>query len=137
MRKRMIFDKRGESLNVPFPTLIFIIGNLIFFLILLIFIYRSSTGALAYEEIYAKEIALALDRAKSGTNISLNFEKGYSISEKNKWGGKDFYDLVNFKNNTIYVKLDKNGGYSMPYFSDVDFKIIFDRPNKQIILVVK
>ena len=66
--------KRGQILA---ENVIFIVLNLIFLAILVLFIYSKSGSEAILEEKYAKQIALIIDSAKPGMNISLNMEDAY------------------------------------------------------------
>lgn len=128
---RMIFsslDKKAE--NLIFPTVIFIILNAIFFGILLLFIFKSSGGALIYEQAYTKQIALLMDKAKPSTIIKLNMEKGKEIAEKNSI---DEERIVEINHNFVKVRLGNGGGYCFRYFSDYDINYYFD---KEFLIIV-
>lgn len=134
---RLFFDKRGESDDVIFPTVIFVLVNIIFFSFLIAFVYRGASGALAYEQTYAKEIALILDKAKSGSNISIDFSEGYEISKKNNFAQNDFSNLVRIDKDKVYVSLDNGGGYSMPYFSNLETELKFNVQQNKLVLIIK
>lgn len=122
-------NKRGEIL---FPTFIFIVLNLIFFLSLLVFVSKASTGTLVYEQAYAKEIALMLDNAKPGMQIKIDFENGLKVAEKNNYAaGK----LVEIKDNFVIVRLGSNGGYKFGFFTNYDADVTYE--DKFVVLNVK
>jgi len=63
--------------------------NVILFIIIavfaaaiLLFVARAGSQVTVNEQIYAKQIALAIDKAKPGTQINLDISKLYDISEK-------------------------------------------------------
>jgi len=122
-------NKKAE--NLLFPTVIFIVLNIIFFGILLIFVFKSSSGALVYEQTYAKQIALLIDEAKPGMIIKLDMEKGKEIADKNNL---DESKIVDIKDNLVKVVLGNKGGYSFKYFLDYDVSYYFD--NNVLIIVV-
>ena len=121
---KLLRNKRGE--NLIFPIVIFIVLNLIFFSLLLMFVFKSSTGALVYEQAYAKQIALLIDSAKPVTQFSIDFTKGFEIAEKNELSFEEKKNLVEFKDNRVIVKLDDKGGYGFGYFSDYGVSSYFD-----------
>ena len=106
--------KRGTILveNVIFITL-----NILFLVILVIFIARQGGGAIVLEQSYAKQIALLVDSAKPGMVIILNMEKGYELAQENKI---DFKDVINVTGNVVTVKLSEQGGYSYSFFNNID-----------------
>ncbi len=117
-------DKKAESLI--FPIVIFIILNLIFFSILLVFVHTSSTGALVHEQAYAKQIGLVIDSAKPNSDITINFKEGIEVAKKNNQPKEN---LVIFRDNQVIVKLSSSRGYSFAYFSDYDVSSKFDGDN--------
>ncbi len=127
----------GEGDEVIFPQVIFIIANVIIFFLLISFVYRASSGALVYEQVYAKEISLILDNAKPNTNVSIDFSKGFEISEKNGWGQGDFNKLVNVSDSKVHVSLAKEGGYYSMYFSDLLVEFTFDKVQERLIIKIK
>ena len=114
MKKDLLSDKKG---NLIFPTVIFIVLNIMFFGILLIFVFRTSGGAVVYEQAYAKQIALIIDEARPVMEIKLNMEEGMKLAEKNNI---DFDGIVKIENNVVIVKLSRRGGYSYSFFNDVN-----------------
>jgi len=74
--------KKGS--DMLFPPLMFIILNIVFFGILLLFVVKASAGAFVYEQVYAKQVALLIDEAKSEMQILVDFEEGVEVAEKNK-----------------------------------------------------
>ena len=121
----MIRGKKAEE--VLYPVVIFVILNLIFFSLLMVFVTNSSNGSLVYEQAYAKQIALLIDKAEDSTTISINFEKGIEIAKKNKITSTE--NLVQIRNSEVIVKLSDSGGYSIKYFSDNDVTVSFDGNN--------
>lgn len=109
--------KKGETSDLTFQTVIFIVLNIIFFGTFLIFVFRSSGGIVVYEQTYAKQIALLIDSAKPVMEIKLNMEEGMKLAEKNKI---NFEDIMNIEDNIVTVKLDERGGYSYSFISDVE-----------------
>jgi hypothetical protein len=138
MRKIDIFrlnNKKSESLI--YPTVIFIILNILFFSILLLFVFKSSSGALIYEQVYAKQIALIIDKAKPDMEISIDFSEGIKIAKKNKLSEEQLKRIVEIdsKTNKIIVSLSNKGGYSFKYFPD--YFVSSDFKENQLILNIK
>ena len=120
----MIRGKKGEGQDILYPQVLFTLLNLIFFSLLLVFVSNSSEGALVYEESYAKQIALLIDKAEGSTTFFVDFEKGLEIAEKNKILQSE--NLVRISNNEIVVKLSDSEGYRMKYFSDNEIVVSFE-----------
>lgn len=124
-------NKRG----IIYEEIIFLVLNLVFFAVLLVFISQSSEGKLIYEQAYAKQIALFIDEAKPEMEISLDIGDAIKIAEKNKIDVKEIIKIDNEKKK-VEVKLGSVGGYSYAYFSQevVSSEI---KENKIIIKVTK
>ena len=97
-------------------NIIFIVLNLLFLTILIIFIFTKVGGAAVLEEKYAKQIALIIDSAKPGMEIHLNMEDAIKKASDEKWEGK----IVSVDGNIVTVRLREKGGYSYSFFNDVD-----------------
>ena len=112
-------NKRGDIGDlIGLEETIFLILNIIFFAILLIFVYNAGSRAFVYEESYAKQIVSIIDNSKPGMNILLDVKAGLEVGRKN--GFKEF--IVKNDENLIEVKLSRNG-YSYKYFSDNEIKL--------------
>ena len=93
----------------------FIIITVAFTALLLLFIGRIGSGATIQEQVYAKQIALIIDSAKPGTNVTLYVPQMYGLAEKNK-----VLDMVSTTpDNKLVVKLAQGKGYSFFYFYPV------------------
>ncbi len=92
---------------------------------------RSATGALIYEQGYAKEIALLIDSSKPGMEYVLDFSDGIEIAQKNEYGGENVF----VDENSVTVKLANKGGYKFEYFSDYLVEAKVDK--EKLILSVK
>ena len=105
--------KRGQILV---ENIIFIVLNLIFLTILILFLYSKTGGEAILEEKYSKQIALLIDSAKPGMTIQLNMEDAIEKAEENDWNkGK----IVSISGNTVTVKLREKGGNSYSFFNDI------------------
>lgn len=107
-------NNRGEILV---ENVIFIILNLIFLTILILFIARQGQGVVILEESYAKEIALLIDSAQPKMVMQLDMSDAREVAEKN---GIDFDKIVNIEGNIVKVKLTKDSGYSYSFFNNVE-----------------
>lgn len=115
-------NKKGEFGDIiGLEETIFLILNIIFFVILLSFVYNAGSRAFIYEESYAKQIASIIDNSKPGMNVLLDVSKGLEAGRKN---GISFDNVfrIDSNENKIIVKLSSNG-YSYKYFSDYDVKL--------------
>jgi hypothetical protein len=108
-------NKKG---NILTENLIFIILNIAFIAIILLFIFSQMESAAVLEERYAKQIALMVDEAKPGMVITLDMGKAIRKAESEKWPTDS---IVSIKDNVVRVQLREKGGYSYSFFNDVEF----------------
>ncbi|GBE19804.1 hypothetical protein BMS3Abin17_00533 [archaeon BMS3Abin17] len=105
--------KKGTILA---ENIMFIILNLVFITILMLFLLKQGSGAIVIEQSYAKQIALLIDSGQPGMEIILNMETAKKVAEKN---GIDFGEVVNVNENIVTVKITSKSGYSYSFFNDV------------------
>lgn len=116
MRK---LNKKGQDL--VFPIVIFLVINLAFFSIMMLFVQRVSSGAILYEEVYAKKIGLILNRAEPGMEFKLNVTDLVNIALENKIDPSNLNSIIqiNTEKGIVSVKARPEGGFNYPYFSKV------------------
>ncbi len=119
----MINNKRG---NILTENIVFILLNLAFVAILVLFVFSKTGDVALLEEKYAKQIALVLDSAKPGMEISMNLEVAVDKAEKEKFEGK----IVSIDGNLVTVRLGEGKGYSYSFFNDVDLNKLYFYPNE-------
>lgn len=107
----------GKRANLSWSVVIFLILNVLVFSVVFFFVSSVGNGSLVYEQKYAKEIALMIDKAEPGMELSFNFEKGLEIARKNKISEEGLFTIDNSKN-LVTVRLSNKGGYSMNFFTD-------------------
>lgn len=113
-------DKRA---NILTENIIFIILNLVFLSILIVFLVSRTGAAAVLEEMHAKQVALMIDAAEPGMTINLDMEKAINIAKKE---GIKFSDVVKINDNVVTVQLREKGGYSYSFFNDVFVRLDFD-----------
>jgi len=120
----MKLNKHGDIL---IENVIFIILNIIFVSILILFLFKQGSGAGLLEQTYSKQIALMIDSAKPAMEIKLNIEKMQKVAEKNKF---DFKDVVSITGNVVNVKLSQKTGREYSFFNDVEVKAFPETDSK-------
>lgn len=120
--RSLIRKKRGE--NILTENVIFIVLNLAFLSILLIFLFAKANSAATLEERYSKEIALALDSARPGMTINMSLQDAVKAAGKN---GLDTTKIVTIKGNLVNVDLQGKGGYTYSFFNDIHFDGVKNR----------
>ncbi|MBI2448686.1 hypothetical protein HYV49_00125 [Candidatus Pacearchaeota archaeon] len=108
-------NKKGIELIMG--TIVFMIFNLVYFSVLFIFVSRVGSGIAQYEELYAKQLALILDRVDSnaGNEIYFNINDGALLSEK-----KGFTPKINIEGNNLNVQLIQGRGYEYSFFNKLN-----------------
>ncbi len=127
---KKLVKKRGELL---IGNVIFIILNLIFLTILVVFIIKQGSGAVSLEQSYSKQIALIVDSAKPGMKIEVDMQQARNSNKE--WYDSNYFDTVVFTDNLVTVKLSEESGYSYSFFNDV--KVSYDiYPEGKLLMVV-
>ncbi|KKQ78701.1 MAG: hypothetical protein UT01_C0062G0006 [Candidatus Daviesbacteria bacterium GW2011_GWA1_38_7] len=114
-------QKKGSILA---ENIIFIILNLTFIIILMLFLFSKTGAAPVMEEKYAKQIAMLVDTSEPVMTIDINMEDAIEIAQKENM---NLNEAIAINGNIVTVKLrpDSNG-YSYSFFNDVDAKANFD-----------
>jgi hypothetical protein len=108
-------------------NVIFIILNLMFLAILVLFLVKQGSGAIVLEQAYSKQIAMLVDSANPVMLIKIDMEKGKNLAEEN---GINFNDVVSINGNLVRVKLSNGEGYTYSFFNNVDVSAYADRDDK-------
>jgi len=110
----LFLRKKG---NILTENLIFIILNLVFLTILILFVFSKTGSAAVLEEKYAKEIALMIDSSESLMVINLEMLDAVEIAREE---GIKEEDAVSILGNVVTVRLHEGPGYSYSFFNDVN-----------------
>lgn len=127
----MVMRKRGVILV---ENIIFIILNLIFLTILILFIARQGGGAIVLEQSYAKEIALMIDSSQPVMTLRLDMKEARELAKKN---GILFKDILEINENIVTVKLSEKGGFSYSFFNDVKIDFYYPDETSEFVYVIK
>ncbi len=131
---RCNFFPKNHRGAILVENVIFIVLNLIFITILILFLFRQGNGAVVLEQSYAKNIALLIDSAKPVMEMKLNMEDAIDLAEKN---GISRDEIVNINKNLVTVKLSDKGSYSYSFFNNVDVTVYPDIfPEKNYIISI-
>lgn len=103
-------NKRGNILTENF---VFVILNVVFLSILLIFVFTKLDSAAELEERTAKTIALILNEVRTDAEIYFDAENLIKNKEKEYNG-----DLIRVDENLVTVQLRSKGGYSYSFFNN-------------------
>lgn len=125
--KKLVKDKKG--LGLLHSSITFIIFTAVIAAALSIFVAWAGTGVGVKEQIYAKQIALLIDQAKPGTELTIDMSEMYDIAEKNKYNGKPIE--IDYNKNKIIVRLVHGKGYGFRYFTELrSGSVSLDEENK-------
>lgn len=127
------FSKKNKRGNLLTENIIFIILNILFLIILSLFITSKVENAALLEEKYAKEIALMIDSSEPIMSIKINMEDAIKIAEKENI---DLDRIVLIEGNNVVVRLREKGGYSYSFFNDVTVHTSLDYETKEYRLVI-
>lgn len=123
-----------KAINTLIENLVFILLVVVFISIMYLAITRAGTQSALFEQIYAKQITLLIDKSKPGTEIEMDTFDMHRIARKNKFSG----DIVKIDNNEnkVSVKLTDGEGYSYHYFNDVDVLWNLKENERKLILKI-
>lgn len=120
--------KKNKKGNILTENIIFIVLNLVFLSILVLFLFTKMGSSAVLEENYAKQIALIVDSAKPGMIIHLNMEDAIETALDE---GRNLKEVVLIQDNIITVQLREEGGYSYSFFNDVQVDANLDTTNNE------
>jgi len=111
-------NKKAEILH---ENVIFIILNVVFFSVMVLFIYLQGSSVHLIEEETAKQVALLIDVAKPGTDIEINLKDFFEQAEGNGIERVKSIEIDKEKN-VVLVRGSEDSFYEYGYFNDgVDF----------------
>jgi hypothetical protein len=119
--------KMKKKGTILVENIVFIILNVLFLSVLVIFLIKQGSGAIVLEQAYSKQITMLIDSARPGMIIKLDMEKGRKLAEEK---GIDFNSVVKITGNTVKVRLSEKGGYTYSFFNDVSVASSALRDNK-------
>jgi hypothetical protein len=126
-------NKRGS--NFLFDQIIFLVIIVAFAVIMIVFVARFGNSAGVKEQIYSKQIALTIDKARAGTQFTLDVSDIYKTANKNKFIGK--YIEIDNLNKKVNLQLSSGKGYSYGFFSDnpISWNINDTNPGEEKLMI--
>jgi hypothetical protein len=109
---------KKKSQEILLEQVIFLVLVLIILIFLFYYINRAGTQSGVIEQEYSKIIALVIDSAKPGTNITLDLSEVYDKARKTHFDERELVNLNNSEKKVI-VKTIRGSGYSFNYFNNV------------------
>ena len=113
-------NKRG---NILTENVIFILLNVVFLIIIFLFVFSKMSNSAGLEERYAKQIALMIDAAKPGMEIHLKMDDAIHDAQDS---GFDLNKVVTISDNVVNVKVnEKSKGASYSFFNNVKVNALY------------
>jgi len=112
-------NKKGSD-NIVFPEIIFMLITVVFFSMLLFFVYKSSSGAVVYEDLYVKKIAMILTVLPPGMTVNVNFTIPYNVAKEN--GKLTNLVVLNGSRVEVFLSSQNDGSYKV-FTSNYNFEI--------------
>ena len=109
---------KNKKADILHENIIFIILNVVFFSIMLIFIYLQGSSVHLDEEETAKQIVLLIDASRPETIIEINLKDLFLESEKNGINRENVVEIDKDKS-LVIVKASGDSFYEYGYFNDV------------------
>lgn len=111
---------------------VFILLIIIWVIILGMALYRVQHNTALYEQLYAKEIALVIDRAEPGMEVQFDLTRAYNLATKNNLKGEIM--RIDPREHTIIVRLTDGKGYSYHFFNNAVISWNADKTTRKIFL---
>jgi hypothetical protein len=114
-------NKKADLLH---ENLIFIILNVIFFVMMILFVTLKGSAIHIAEEEIAKQIALLIDVSKPGTDLEINLQDFFEKAES-KDMRRERTVIIDNQKNIVIVKGSPDSFYDYSYFNDVNINFNF------------
>ncbi len=115
--------------------IVFIILNVVFFSVMVLFIYIQGNSVHLLEEETAKQVALLVDVAKPGTEIQLNLKELFDRARKDNLDKRDAFK-IDKNRNVVIIKGSEKSFYEYSYFNDIDIIYEFGDEVEGVVEVV-
>ncbi len=113
-------------------NLVYILFAVVFLMMMFLGVVRAGSSSTLYEQIYAKQIVLVIDKAEPGIEVKLDIYDLYNLARENKFSG----EVVKIGNteNKVSVKVVDGKGYDFYYFNDVNIVWSLDKKERKLYL---
>jgi len=123
----MITQNR-KAQNLLAGTTIFIILNVLFFSLMLLFISQVGSSDNSLEKKEVRRIALVIDQMKSDTELVMDISELCKTAQKNNFGGN--IAIADYNSGILTVKTSNNDGNSFKFFTKLERGSILYDSNK-------
>jgi len=124
-------EKRGIG-GPLMDNLVYILFVVVFLMMMFLGVARAGSSSTLYEQVYAKQIALVIDKAEPGIEVELDIYDLYNFARKNKFNG-EVVKIDNSKNK-VSVKVVDGEGYDFYYFKDINIVWNLDKKERELYL---
>ncbi len=128
----MLKNKRGQDLLSG--TTMFLILNVIFFSIMLIFISQVGSTDNFLERSEVRRIALAIDELKPGTELVMDISELCKAAEENNFN--ENIVTADYDSGLVTVKVSKGEGNSYRFFTNLKMSSILVDSNKCLVTIM-
>lgn len=125
---------KKAGVDFGMENLVYILIVFIFVAMIIFFIARPGTGISAYEKLYAKKIALMIDKAEPGMKIELDAYEMYLLAKESRLN--DNWIRIDNEKNKVKVKFTQGSGYDFYFFNDVNVIWNLDKENKKLFMEI-
>jgi len=129
--RRILKNKKAEILT---ENIVFIVLNVTFFSVMILFVYLQGSSVHLKEEETAKQIALLIDAAKPQTTIEINLGNFFAKAEKEGVSKENSIRIDN-DNNLVIVRGSEKSFYEYSYFNNVNVE--YNLKENELILIIK
>lgn len=122
----------SKKAELTTEQIIFLVLNLLFFVLIFFFVWRAGNSLSAYEEFYAKKIGLALNELELNTEVHLSLKPLYDKMRR----GTEKELIIEVKEGKLFLRASKNSkGFEYNLLRSIPMDLIIDPENK--ILIIK
>src|SRR3989338_2434659 len=122
-------NKKSESFLIE--QLVFILLTLVF-VVIGIFIVRTGDNTAFIEQIYAKQLALIINKAEAGMESEIDITRLLNLAQKNKFNGNII--TIDNNENKVNIKLTQGSGYEYYFFNDNNIVWNVNKEERKLIL---
>ncbi|MBS3080561.1 hypothetical protein J4221_03755 [Candidatus Pacearchaeota archaeon] len=123
-------NKKSESFLIE--QLVFILLTLVFVVAIGIFIVRTGDNTAFIEQIYAKQLALIINKAEAGMESEIDITRLLNLAQKNKFNGNII--TIDNNENKVNIKLTQGSGYEYYFFNDNNIVWNVNKEERKLIL---
>jgi len=114
----MVRKMNKKGVDLLSENIVYLLLVVLFLVGMFLAVDRVGRQVTLYEQVYAKQIALIIDKTEPGMDIEYRNFKMFSLAAKNN-APQNIIEIDN-QNNIVTVRLSQGNGYHYEFFNDVD-----------------